>query len=102
MNKDVENSMFDEFKNVTKTFERLSKANFQGNYPAMIILERNLIGKNSHAMIGQPEDLVTLFEWAIHLLCEAYEMDFDDFMKAIELKHKETDHLMLQDIKEEI
>lgn len=68
----------------------------------MIILEKEMNGKNNHAMIGTIEDLVTLFEWAFNLLSEGYKIDFNDFIKLIQLKHAATDHILVEDIKKEV
>lgn len=99
-------SMFSEFEKTVKDFKRLS-----GIYgdrcvehilPAMIILERKTSGENKHAIVGQPIDAFTLFEWGINQLAEGFEIDFDDALMIIKEIHNSVKPICINDFKGEI
>lgn len=92
-------SMFDEFKNVVEEFQSKKE---DERKPAMIILERKITGENKHAIIGEPYDIITLFEWGINSVIEGYEIDFDKFLQLIKMKHDDTDHIFLNNLKKEL
>lgn len=94
-------SMFSEFKEVAETIKN-NKDKDESSLPAMIILERKEWGENKHAMCGGVDNLITLYEWGLNILCEGYEIEFDDILKLIKLKHKETKHIHISDIKKNI
>lgn len=83
-----EYSMFEEFKEVVK------KVQDGDNESAMIVLERKEWGENKHAIVGNLESQITLFEWGIHMVAEGSNIDFEKVMALIEDKHKNTDHYM--------
>lgn len=93
-----EYSMFEEFKEVANTIKN-NQGKDESEMPAMIILERKEWGENKHAMCGGADNLITLYEWGLNILCEGYEIKFDDILKLIKLKHKETEHNLYFNIK---
>lgn len=98
-------SMFTEFIKTKDRFESMSKkrkSTEESPLPAMIILERKETGENKHAMVGDPLDIITLFEWGINLISEGYDYEFNEVLKLIQTKHENIDHIMITDIKKEI
>ena len=82
------NSMFDEFRKVMSEIQKGDKES------AMIVLERKPWGENKHAMVGDIVNQVILLEWGIHMIAEGCNYKFEDVMKLIEIKHKNTSHYM--------
>lgn len=80
--------LFDEFQKV------MAKVNDGDKESAMVILERKPWGENKHAMVGDIENQITLFEWGIHMLSEGCECSFDDVIALIKNKHEHTYHYM--------
>ena len=94
--KTMDNSMFDEFEEVMELVKQGDKES------AMVILERKSWGENKHAMVGNIESQITLLEWGIHMLADGSKVSFEDIIKLITLKHKETEHYMYNVHKGEI
>ena len=90
------NSMFIEFE------ETIDKIKAGDKESAMIILQRMPDGENKHGMVGDLSAQITLLEWGIHMLAEGCGLSFETIIKGINLKHEETNHIMLNDYKGEI
>lgn len=98
--------MFVEFEKTTNRFKKLTESSDIQNpnkpLPAMIILERKENGENKHAMVGNANDLINLFEWGISQLTEGYKIEFDEMLELIKENHKNNKHILITDIKKEI
>lgn len=99
-------SMFTEFIKTKNRFEILSKkreSTEDNPLPAMIILERKETGENKHAMVGDPLDIINLFEWGISQISKGYGCEFSEILEIIQKFHDSgVHHTMFTDIKKEI
>lgn len=99
-------SMFTEFIKTKDRFESMSKkrkSTEESPLPAMIILERKETGENKHAMVGDPLDIINLFEWGIYQISEGYGCEFSEMLEIIQQFHDSgISKIMFTDIKKEI
>lgn len=99
-------SMFTEFIKTKDRFESMSKkrkSTEDNPLPAMIILERKETNENKHAMVGDPLDIITLFEWGISQISEGYGCEFSEMLELIQKFHDAgVSKIMFTDIKKEI
>lgn len=87
-------SMYDEFKEIGKRLQDLDKHKIKRepiNCPAMIVLEHKESGENEHAMVGDLENILRLYDWGLNVIAEQYQVSFKTVLDLVNKFHESVD-----------